>query len=209
MAHKIVLRGADALNVRAHDEHEVVTNVAGTAQVQNLVVNNVIVKGEAYMHDPIVDRRCVPEDSRWLISTEETGTLYIAPQRSDFVLPSPPENNEPLAFEFVGGATEGFKLISPCPVAPSSLFFVDCGMYAFDDSNELTIIGAKGFRVTVRSCMRHESDGTDTYMYRVTGRCKQRAEAGRGTCKADDAIPCDCFAQKAKEEAGDEAKSGH
>ena len=39
--------------------------------------------------------------------------------------------------------------------------------------------------------------------------CKQRAEAGRGTCKADDAIPCDCFAQKAKEEAGDEAKSGH
>ena len=169
MSKKQVLKGLVALIIKAHQEDEVVAKIAGPTCTQNLKASSLIVSGETHSHDPIVDSREVPEDSRWLISTEETGTLFLAPSRSEFVLPSPPKDSSPLNYELVGRGIETFSLVFPVPAAPSSLVFLDCGMASIKDG-KLNLNNVKGFMLKVTTCIQYNDDGSRTYMYRVTGK---------------------------------------
>ena len=160
-----------------------------------MTVASLIVNDELHAHDPISYCRKVPEDSRWLISTEETGTLFIAPRRSEFVLPAPPKDNSPLHYDIAScGHIENFKLLVPVPIAPSSLVFLDGKMVCIADGClELNDV-MREFTLKITTCLRHESDGTNTYMYRVVGSGKSQKR-----CSEDDVIACECSNAKTKE----------
>jgi hypothetical protein len=196
MPRKAAFKGLDALVVTAHDNTERTAQIGGQAHFHGAhFTGDVIVKDELHAHDVINSVRHIPDNSRWVVSTTEVGTLFVLPRCCEIFLPTAPPTHVPMCFELVGvninrltlKTADGRTLFAPT----SYIVYNGENVSVASEENQesgFVFAGVNMVQLRVQSTVEHTAAGTAVFKYRVTGTMSLKH-----TCSVEDDVVCECM----------------